>query len=99
MGSGTEIRVPANLIEPGCTRITPDMLPLLTIGEEQLEQVVASIPGGAANIQDIYPLAPLQEGILYHYLTAEAGDPYVLQAQYAFDSREHLDIFVQALQS
>ncbi|WP_201016842.1 AMP-binding protein, partial [Pseudomonas cichorii] len=81
------------------TRITPDMLPLLTIGEEQLEQVVASIPGGAANIQDIYPLAPLQEGILYHYLTAEAGDPYVLQAQYAFDSREHLDIFVQALQS
>ncbi|MBX8600534.1 amino acid adenylation domain-containing protein, partial [Pseudomonas cichorii] len=99
VGSGTEIRVPANLIEPGCTRITPDMLPLLSIGEEQLEQVVASIPGGAANIQDIYPLAPLQEGILYHYLTAEAGDPYVLQAQYAFDSREHLDSFVQALQS
>ncbi|MGQ3853498.1 amino acid adenylation domain-containing protein, partial [Pseudomonas capsici] len=99
VGSGTEIRVPANLIEPGCTHITPDMLPLLTISEEQLEQVIAAIPGGAANVQDIYPLAPLQEGILYHYLTAEAGDPYVLQSQYAFDSRERLDAFIQALQS
>ncbi|GFM80231.1 hypothetical protein PSCICN_09230 [Pseudomonas cichorii] len=99
VGSGTEIRVPANLIEPGCTQITPQMLPLLEISEASLERVLAAVPGGAANVQDIYPLAPLQEGILYHYLTAEAGDPYVLQSQYAFDSRERLDAFIQALQS
>ncbi|MCV4291521.1 amino acid adenylation domain-containing protein, partial [Pseudomonas capsici] len=99
VGSGTEIRVPANLIEPGCTHITPDMLPLLTISEEQLEKVTASIPGGAANIQDIYPLAPLQEGILYHHLTAEAGDPYVLQSVFGFDSEERLSHFASALQA
>ncbi|MBX8478176.1 AMP-binding protein, partial [Pseudomonas cichorii] len=99
VGSGTEIRVPANLIEPGCTHITPDMLPLLTISEEQLEQVIASIPGGAANIQDIYPLAPLQEGILYHHLAAEQGDPYVLQAVFGFDSEQRLNSFASALQS
>ncbi|MDO7929874.1 amino acid adenylation domain-containing protein, partial [Pseudomonas sp. KFB-139] len=99
VGNSTEIRVPANLIEPGCTHITLDMLPLLDISEASLERVLAAVPGGAANVQDIYPLAPLQEGILYHYLTAEAGDPYVLQSQYAFDSRERLDAFIGALQS
>ncbi|WP_240338558.1 condensation domain-containing protein, partial [Pseudomonas cichorii] len=99
VGSGTEIRVPANLIEPGCTHITPDMLPLVTISEEQLEQVIASIPGGAANIQDIYPLAPLQEGILYHHLSAEQGDPYVLQAVFGFANQERLNAFTGALQS
>ncbi|MCF5710769.1 AMP-binding protein, partial [Pseudomonas syringae] len=99
VGSGTEITVPANLIESGCTHITPAMLPLLDISEASLARVLSAIPGGAANVQDIYPLAPLQEGILYHYLTAEEGDPYVLQAHYAFDTRERLDAFIQALQA
>ncbi|MBX8523012.1 amino acid adenylation domain-containing protein, partial [Pseudomonas cichorii] len=99
VGNGTEIRVPANLIEPGCTHITPDMLPLVTISAEQLEQVIASIPGGAANIQDIYPLAPLQEGILYHHLAAKQGDPYVLQAAFEFADKDRLDAFSRALQS
>ncbi|MBX8507790.1 condensation domain-containing protein, partial [Pseudomonas lijiangensis] len=99
VGNGTEIRVPANLIEPGCTHITPDMLPLLEISAGQLEQVIASIPGGSANIQDIYPLAPLQEGILYHHLAAEQGDPYVLQAVFGFANEERLNAFTGALQS
>ncbi|MBX8600602.1 AMP-binding protein, partial [Pseudomonas cichorii] len=99
VGNGTEIRVPVNLIEPGCTHITPDMLPLATISAEQLEQVIASIPGGAANIQDIYPLAPLQEGILYHYLVTEDDDPYAVQTLFGFASEERLKAFSGALQS
>ncbi|MCE0465018.1 condensation domain-containing protein, partial [Pseudomonas uvaldensis] len=54
--------------------------------------------GGARNVQDIYPLAPLQEGILYHHLAAEQGDPYVLQSQFAFDSLARFEAFVEALQ-
>ncbi|WP_162886477.1 condensation domain-containing protein, partial [Pseudomonas syringae] len=38
-------------------------------------------------------------GILYHHIAAEQGDPYVLQAQFAFDSRTHLDTFAQTLQA
>ncbi len=98
VGSGREIQVPANLIPPGCTRITPDLLPLADLNQDAIDRIVATVPGGVANVQDIYPLAPLQEGILYHHITAEQGDPYQQHAMFAFDNRERLDAFVRALQ-
>ncbi|MCF5398240.1 AMP-binding protein, partial [Pseudomonas syringae] len=99
VGGSTDIVVPANLITEDCQRITPDLLPLASLTQTQIDQVVATVPGGVANVQDIYPLAPLQEGILYHHIAAEQGDPYVLQAHFAFDDRACLDAFVQALQT
>ncbi|SDO58233.1 amino acid adenylation domain-containing protein [Pseudomonas congelans] len=99
VGGGTGVVVPANLISEDCKRITPELLPLIDLTQSQIDQVVATVPGGVANVQDIYPLAPLQEGILYHHLAAEIGDPYVLQTQFAFDNRERMDAFVQALQT
>nr|UXB95126.1 non ribosomal peptide synthetase [Pseudomonas syringae] len=97
VGGGTEIVVPANLIPERCEHITPDMLPLISLTQAQIDLVVAGVPDGAANVQDIYPLAPLQAGILYHHLSAEQGDPYVLQSQFAFESQERLEDFVVAL--
>lgn len=49
-------------------------------------------------MQDIYPLGPLQTGILYHHLTAGDRDPYLLQPQFAFADASRLDAFCQALQ-
>ncbi|MGY2438175.1 amino acid adenylation domain-containing protein [Pseudomonas sp. SDO52101_S400] len=98
VGSGREIEVPVNRIAADCTRITPDMLTLVTLDQAAIERVVSSVPGGAANVQDIYPLAPLQEGILYHHLSAGEGDPYLLQSRLAFDSLERLQRFSAALQ-
>ncbi|WP_085748381.1 non-ribosomal peptide synthetase [Pseudomonas sp. R45(2017)] len=97
VGSGREIEVPANRIPADCTRITPDLLSLTELDQPSINRIVASVPGGAANVQDIYPLAPLQEGILYHHLSAEQGDPYLLQSWLAFDSLERLDSFAAAL--
>lgn len=48
-------------------------------------------------MQAVYPLAPLQEGLLYHHLTDE-HDPYQQQALFSFARREQLDAFAQALQ-
>nr|WP_281355894.1 non-ribosomal peptide synthase/polyketide synthase [Pseudomonas atagonensis] len=98
VGGEPEVAVAANLIPPGCTRITPELLPLVTLDQAAIDRVVASVPGGALNIQDIYPLAPLQTGILFHHLSAAQGDPYVLQAQFAFADEQRLQAFTDALQ-
>ncbi|PBP37424.1 hypothetical protein CCL14_19210, partial [Pseudomonas syringae] len=74
------------------------MLPLIKLDQAAIESIVARVPGGVRNVQDIYPLAPLQEGILYHHIAAEQGDPYVLQAQFTIASRELFDEFTTALQ-
>ena len=61
-------KAPANLILADCNHITPDLLTLVTLNQEQIDKLVEKTPGGAANIQDIYPLGPLQEGFLFHHL-------------------------------
>ncbi|WP_043204347.1 amino acid adenylation domain-containing protein, partial [Pseudomonas putida] len=97
MGQRHEVQVPDNLIPVGCSHITPAMLPLVAMEQSAIDRIVAQVPGGATNVQDIYPLAPLQEGILYHHLSAAGHDPYVLQSRFAFASRAHLDNFAAAL--
>ncbi|WP_161965686.1 non-ribosomal peptide synthetase [Steroidobacter cummioxidans] len=93
--------VAPNLIPPDCTAIQPEMLPLIELQPEHIEHIARAVPGGAANIQDIYPLAPLQEGILFHHLLSETegGDAYVVPCLLSVPSRERLDDFVAALQA
>ncbi len=93
------VDIPANRIASGCARITPSMLPLASLSQAAIDRMAAQVPGGAANIEDIYPLAPLQEGILYHHLMAKQRDPYLLFAMFRMDSRARLEAFAQGLQS
>jgi amino acid adenylation domain-containing protein len=93
------IEVPPNRIGEGCARITPDLLPLVTLGQSAIDAIVATVPGGAGNVQDIYPLAPLQEGILFHHLMSTGRDAYLLSILLALDSRPRVDRCLAALQS
>src|SRR6267378_219062 len=93
------VDVPPNQIPERCTLITPQMVPLIDLTPDEIELIVASVPGGAPNVQDIYPLVPLQEGILFHHLMAKEGDPYLLSALYAFDTRARLESYLKAWQA
>jgi amino acid adenylation domain-containing protein/FkbH-like protein len=90
---------PPNLIPVDCEAITPQMLPLVELEVEHIERIVRCVPGGVGNIQDIYPLAPLQEGILFHHLLDErGGDIYAVPILLSVPSREQLEQLVAAFQ-
>ncbi|PCK09264.1 MAG: non-ribosomal peptide synthetase, partial [Alteromonadaceae bacterium] len=96
--SAPVFKAPSNLIPEGCEKITPEMLPLLSLTEEEITLIVDAIPGGVSNVQDIYPLAPLQEGILFHHVMSVEGDPYVLPSLFAINSAQAVEDFITALQ-
>ncbi|MEU4411537.1 amino acid adenylation domain-containing protein, partial [Streptosporangium sp. NPDC023963] len=88
-------RVPANRIPDGARHITPGMLPLVDLTEQEITSITARVPGGGANVADVYPLAPLQEGILFHHLMD--GEVYILPTVLGFDTRTQLENFLAAL--
>ena len=72
---------------------------LLELTQEEFERIAQNVPGGAANVQDVYPLMPLQQGILFHHLASGEGDPYLLSTLVSFDGRERLDSYLRAMQA
>ncbi|WP_323073685.1 non-ribosomal peptide synthetase [Mycetohabitans endofungorum] len=98
LGQHRDMAVPPNRITRETTVLTPELLPLIDLTQREIDHIVEQVPGGVANIQDIYALSPLQDGILFHHLLATDGDPYLLITQLVFDSRERLDQYLAAVQ-
>ncbi len=93
-------KVPENGITSTTERIVPSMVPLLDFNQEDLDLLVSQVEGGVSNIEDMYPLSPLQEGIYFHYLMSDkkSGDPYVLPHLLSFSNEEERKTFIDALQ-
>ncbi|KAF9349886.1 hypothetical protein BGX26_011891, partial [Mortierella sp. AD094] len=89
---------PMNLITCDTTSITPELLPLIDLTQDDIGSIVNQVGGGVANIQDIYALSPLQDGILFHHVMATKGDPYLLVTKMSFDSKDILDRYLDAVQ-
>ncbi|KAF9983985.1 hypothetical protein BGZ75_004431 [Mortierella antarctica] len=89
---------PANIITKDTTTITPALLPLIDLSQDDIDHIVSLVPGGVANVQDIYGLSPLQDGILFHHMMATQGDPYLLVGCVAFDNRALVDRYLAAFQ-
>ncbi|WP_118985761.1 non-ribosomal peptide synthetase, partial [Photorhabdus sp. CRCIA-P01] len=98
LGQHQIVTVPPNVITPATTALTPEMLPLIDLTQPEIDHMVEQVPGGVANIQDIYALSPLQDGILFHHLLAKEGDPYLLAYPMIFADRGLLDRYLFAVQ-
>ncbi|MBD2813407.1 amino acid adenylation domain-containing protein, partial [Xenorhabdus sp. Flor] len=98
LGRHQAIEIPPNVITPETQQLTPAMLPLADLTQADIDHIIGQVPGGVANIQDIYALSPLQDGILFHHLLTHKGDPYLLSSQMAFADRALLDRYLAAMQ-
>ena len=59
--------------------LTPSDLPLVQLDQAQVEELEAAL-AGAGGLAEVWPLSPLQEGLLFHALYDERGpDVYVVQ--------------------
>ena len=61
---------------PGAGGRSPSDLPLVALSQAEIERLESRYP----QIEDILPLSPLQEGLLFHALyDAQAPDVYTVQ--------------------
>ncbi|MCC7247122.1 MAG: amino acid adenylation domain-containing protein, partial [Lysobacter sp.] len=97
-GSEAVATAPANGIPADAVRIVPDMLPLVALTQAEIDTIIAEAEGGVENIQDIYPLSPLQEGILFHSRSAHHDDIYLITQLIDFPDRGRLEAFLSALE-
>ncbi|WKN24386.1 non-ribosomal peptide synthase/polyketide synthase [Azotobacter vinelandii] len=74
---------------------TPSDFPLAQLTQAQLD----TLPVPAAAIEDIYPLTPMQEGLLLHTLLEPGTGIYYMQDRYRIDSELDLQRFEQAWQA
>lgn len=70
------------------------VFPLTGLASEAL----AGLRGDWAEIEDCYPLSPMQEGMLFHTLLNPGSGIYLMQQCYAWDGRLNRDAFGRAWQ-
>ena len=64
--------------QPGASGRTPSDLPLVALSQAEIERLESLYP----RIEDVLPLSPLQEGLLFHALyDAQAPDVYTVQLE------------------
>src|SRR6185312_834180 len=81
--------------QPGAGGRTPSDLPLIALSQADIERLEAAYVG----IEDILPLSPLQEGLLFHALYAAQGfDVYTTQLDLGLQGPLDADALKSAVQ-
>ncbi|WP_411378981.1 non-ribosomal peptide synthetase [Pseudomonas sp. MPB26] len=75
--------------------LTPSDFPLAHLTQSQLD----SLPVPASAIEDVYPLTPMQEGLLLHTLLEPGTGLYYMQDRYRINSALDPERFAQAWQA
>ncbi|KAF0865635.1 non-ribosomal peptide synthase/polyketide synthase [Pseudomonas sp. LD120] len=73
---------------------TPSDFPLAGLNQQQLDR----LPLALAEVEDLYPLSPMQQGMLFHTLYEQQGGDYINQLRVDVDGLDP-ERFVQAWQA
>jgi amino acid adenylation domain-containing protein/non-ribosomal peptide synthase protein (TIGR01720 family) len=85
----------AHCRQPEAGGYTPSDFSLATIGQDSLDRLV----GRGRQVDDIYPLSPLQQGLLFHSLYAPEAGLYVTQIVCRLRGSLDIESFQHAWQS
>ncbi|PUB45957.1 non-ribosomal peptide synthetase [Pseudomonas sp. GV047] len=85
----------AHCLEDNAGGLTPSDFPLAHLSQSQLD----SLPVPAGAIEDVYPLTPMQEGLLLHTLLEPGTGLYYMQDRYRINSALDPERFAQAWQA
>ncbi|HSB22524.1 MAG TPA: condensation domain-containing protein, partial [Burkholderiaceae bacterium] len=81
---------------PGAGGRTPCDLPLVSLSQAEIEGLESTYP----QIEDVLPLGPLQEGLLFHALyDAQAPDIYMVQLELGLEGALDSDRMAAAVQA
>jgi amino acid adenylation domain-containing protein/non-ribosomal peptide synthase protein (TIGR01720 family) len=79
---------------------TPSDFPLLRLGQREVDELVSSLSVPASStrnfLEEIYPLSPMQQGILFHSLYAPHAGLYFVQLNCALQGDFDLQAFERA---
>ncbi len=85
----------AHCLSPEAGGYTPSDFPLAGLDQETLDRLVTASPG----LEDLYPLSPMQEGMLFETLAAPGEGLYVTQMSCVLDGDLDVAAFEQAWQT
>ncbi len=86
------------LNSPDAANYTPTDFPKARLSQTALNLLLAQIKSQTQNIEDIYPLSPAQQGILFHSLYAPKAGMYFVQMSYVLHCNLNVSAFEQAWQ-
>jgi len=85
----------AHCLQDDAGGLTPSDFPLAHLTQSQLD----NLPVPASVIEDVYPLTPMQEGLLLHTLLEPGTGLYYMQDRYRINSALDPERFAQAWQA
>ncbi|WP_289355734.1 non-ribosomal peptide synthetase [Paenibacillus sp. S-12] len=85
----------AHCLSAEAGRFTPSDFPLAALTQEQLDEHLASY----RQIEDIYLISPMQEGMLFHAIYSPDSQLYFEQSSFALQGKLNIDAFEQAWQT
>ncbi|KWV68491.1 non-ribosomal peptide synthetase [Pseudomonas paracarnis] len=85
----------AHCLQDDAGGLTPSDFPLARLTQVQLD----TLPVPASAIEDVYPLTPMQEGLLLHTLLEPGTGLYYMQDRYRINSALDPERFAQAWQA